>query len=129
MELGGFSFVVTLRANKAPQPDTLLLLVDSSSSNHYFDDTIIPGMEKLMCNVEMLETPRKISTASNSTLLGTTTGVLPGTVVDKDGRQHNVQIPGVTVSGMGRHLFSSKKAVEKDMSEVVDSDLPRLQQG
>ena len=77
----------------------------------------------------MLETPREISTAGTNTLLGTRTGNLPGTVVDKDGRQDNVQIPGVVVSGMGRHLLCSKKAVEKGMSTIIDSDLPRPQQG
>ena len=116
VELGGFSFVATPRTNKAPQPDTLLLLVDSGSSDHYFEDTIFPGLENLMFSVEMLETPRNNSTAGNNTLLGTRTGVLPGTVVDKDGRKHSVQIPGVIVSGMGRNLFSSKKAVEQGRS-------------
>ena len=86
VELGGFSFVAAPRPNKAPQPDTLLLLLDSGSSNHYFDDTIIPVLENLMFNVEMLETPRKISTTGNNKLLGTRTGVLSGTIVDKDGR-------------------------------------------
>ena len=108
--------MATPRANKAPQPDTLLLLVDSGSSDHYFEDTIFPGLENLMFSVEMLETPRNNSTAGNNTLLGTRTGVLPGTVVDKDGRKHSVQIPGVIVSGMGRNLFSSKKAVEQGRS-------------
>ena len=80
-----------------------------------------------MLNIEMLETMREISTAVNYTLFGTMTGVLPGTVVDKDRRQHSVQIPAVIVPGMGRHLFSSKKAVEKGMSTIIDSNLPRLQ--
>ena len=80
-----------------------------------------------MFDVEMLETPRKISTAGSNTLLGTRTGALPGTVVDKDGRQHNTQIPGVIVAGMGRHRFSSKKAVEKGVSTIIYSDLLRLQ--
>ena len=44
VEFGGLSFVATPRANKAPQPDTLILLVDSGSSDHYFDGTIIPEL-------------------------------------------------------------------------------------
>ena len=72
------------------------------------DDTIIPGLENLMLNVEMMETPRKISPAGNN-ILGTRTGALPGAVVDKDGRRTSVQTSGVIVSGEGRHLFSSKQ--------------------
>ena len=124
MELDRFSLVATARANKAPQPGTLLLLVHSGSPDHYFDHTIIPGPGNLMFDVEMLETPRKISTAGSNTLLGTRTGALPGTVVDKDGRRHSVKIPGAIVSGVGRHLFSSKKAVEKGTFTIIDSDLP-----
>ena len=37
-----------------------------------------------------------------------------------------MQIPGVIVSGMGRQLFSSQKAVEKGISTIINSDLPRL---
>ena len=121
--------MATPGADEAPRPDTLLLLVDGGSSDHYFDETINPGLENLMLYVEMLETPRNISTAGNNTLLGTKIGVLLGTVVDEDGRQHNVQITGVIVSTMGRYLFSVKKEVEKGMSTIIDSNLPRLQQG
>ena len=128
VELSGFSFMTITRPNEAPQSDSMLLLVDSGSLDHYFDDTIIPGLENHMLNVDFLETPRKISTAGNHIMLGTRTGTLPGTVVDKDGRWRSVKIPGVIVSGMERHFFSSKKAVEKGLFTIIDSDLPRLQQ-
>ena len=129
VKLGGLSFVAIPRVNKAPQPDTLRLLACSGSSDHYFDDTIIPGLENLMFNVEMLNILRKIFTADNNALLGPRTDVLPGIVDDKDGRQHSVQIPGVIVSGMGCHLLSSKKAVDKGMSAIINSNLRCLQQG
>ena len=116
--------MTSTRPNEAPQSDSMLLLVDSSSSDHCFDDTIIPGSETHMLNAEVLETPRKISMAGNHIVLGTGTGTLPGTVVDKDGRRHSVKIPGAIVSGVGRHLFSSKKAVEKGTFTIIDSDLP-----
>lgn len=89
----------------------MFLLVNGGSSHHYFDDIVIPGLDNHMINVEELETPRNISTAGDHIFLGTRTGTLPGTVVDKDGRRHSVNTPGVLVLGMGRHLFSSKKAV------------------
>ena len=97
--------------NEPPQFGPMLLLVDSGSSDYYFDDIIIPGLENHMLNVDVLETPHKISMAGNHILLGMRTGTPPGTVVDKDGRRHSVKIPGVIVSGMERTLFSSKKAV------------------
>lgn len=40
-----------------------------------------------------------------------------------------MQIPGVVVTGMRRHTCSSKKAVEKGMFTIIDTDLPRVQQG
>ena len=47
-------------------------------------------------------------------MLGTRrTGFVPGSVMNKDGRHHCVQIPGVIV--MGRHLRPSKKAASKGM--------------
>ena len=105
VELSGFSFMMSTRPNEAPQSESMLLIVDSGSSEHYYDDTVIPGLENYVLNVKVLRTSRKISTAGNHVLLGTWTGSLPGTVVDKDGRRHSVKMSGVTVSGMGRHLF------------------------
>ena len=111
VELSGLSFMTSTSLNEPPQFGPMLLLVDSGSSDYYFDDIIIPGLENHMLNVDVLETPHKISMAGNHILLGMRTGTPPGTVVDKDGRRHSVKIPGVIVSGMERTLFSSKKAV------------------
>ena len=119
--------MATPRASKASQPDALFLLVDSGSSVHYFDDTIISGLENLILNLEMLETPHKISMAGNNTLLGTRTGVFQAPLSARTGG--STAFPGVIVSGMGRHLFSSKTRVQTGMCTIIDSDLPRLQQG
>ena len=58
VELGGFSFMATPVANKAPQSDILFRLVDNRFLDHDFDDMIIPRLENLMLNVEMPKTPQ-----------------------------------------------------------------------
>ena len=79
VELSGFSFMTSTRPNEAPQSDSVLLLVDSGYSDHYFDDTIIRGLENHRLNVEVLRTPRTISTVGNPILMGTRSGTLLGT--------------------------------------------------
>lgn len=121
VELDGFTFMTIPRPSQLLQPRSMLLLVDSGSLDHYVEDTIIPELETLTLNVEQLKIPRKISMAGNHILLGRKAGILPGTVVDKDGRHHSVQIAGVNVSSMGRHRFSSKKSDSK--GSVYDNRL------
>ena len=55
VDLKGFSFMTSTRLNGAPQSESMFLLVNNGPFDHYFDDTIIPGLETHILNVEVLE--------------------------------------------------------------------------
>ena len=96
--------------NEPPQFGPMLLLVDSGSSDYYFDDIIIPGLENHMLNVDVLETPHKISMAGNHILLGMRTGTPPGTVVDKGREAAQREDPRRYRFRYGAHPFLVKES-------------------
>lgn len=49
-------------------------------------------------------------------IIGTATGTVAGTVTDKNGKKHNVKIPGLIVSGLVRRVFPPKETAEKGVN-------------
>ena len=64
-----------------------------------------------MSDYEILEEPRKITTAEKKQLEGDATGVITGTITDKAGVKQPVKIPIVVAPGLGRNLFSVPQAM------------------
>lgn len=52
---------------------------------------------------------------------------MSGTITDAEGKTHPVHIPGMIVSGLGRHLFSAKEAAKKGVTTIIEQDNPRLE--
>ena len=107
--------------------DTVNVLVDSGASGHYFDDTIFPGLRDNLDNYQVLDAPRKITTAGKGHLYGVAQGVLRGWVIDDKGERRLVQLSCLIVPGLGRNLFSVKQAARSGIISIFDMDNPRLE--
>ena len=106
--------------------DNLLAIdVDSGASEHYFDDT--PGLRGRLSEYEVLEEPRKITTAGKRQLEGNTTGVITGTITDKAGAKQPVKLPIVVVPGLARNLFSVPQAASQGVVTTFVADASRTE--
>ena len=107
--------------------DAVNVVVDSGASGHYFDDTIIPGLRDNLDNYQLLDVPRKITTAGKGHLYGVAQGILRGRVIDDKGQRRLVQLSCLIVPGLGRNLFSVKQAARNGIVSIFDMDSPRLE--
>ena len=107
--------------------DSVNVLVDRGASGHYFDDAIIPGFRDRLEEYEVLDVPRKISTAGGGGLNGIAQGVLRGHVNDDKGVRRLIQLSWLIVPGLGRNLFSVKQAVRNGVVSIFDMNNPRLE--
>lgn len=78
------------------------------TSENYFDDT--PGRMGRLSDYEILEEPRKITTAGKHDVEGDPAGAITRAVIDKAGVKQPVKTPIVAVPGLGRNLFSVPRA-------------------
>lgn len=65
----------------------------------------------------------------NRELCGAATGTLHGTIVDQTGNAHRVRFPSLTVSGLGRHAFSSSVAMKQDITTFLEEGNPHRRKG
>ena len=76
---------------------------------------------------EILEEPRKITTAGKHQLEGDATGVITGTITDKAGVKQAVKIPIVVAPGLGRNLFSVPQATLQGAVTTFAADASRVE--
>ena len=68
------------------------ILIESGASDHYFDDFLIPELNRRLLNYTCFTTPRIILTAGGALLDGTGEIILQGVITDNYGNGHLVQI-------------------------------------
>ena len=103
------------------------VLVDSGASDHYFDDVLIPGLNRRLLDYTCLTTPRKIPTAGGALLDGTGEGILQGVITDNCGNGQLVRIQVLVVPTIERNLFSVKTATRNGIVSIFDRENPRLE--
>ena len=116
----------TARPRTGCSNDSVNVRVESGASGHYFEDAIIPGFRDRLEEYEILEVPRKISTANGERLNETVQGVLRGHVVDDKGVRRLIQLSCLIVPGLGRSLFFVKQAARSGVFSIFDMTNPRL---
>ena len=104
--------------------NVLAIFVDSGASKHYFDDT--HGLRGRLSDYELLEEPRKITTAGKHQLEGDHTGVITRTTTDKAGVKQPVKILIVVVSGLGRNRLSVPQATLQGAITRFAADASRM---
>ena len=80
-----------------------------------------------MSDYEILEEPRKITTAGKHQLEGDATGVITGTITDKAGVEQPVKILIVVVPGLGCNLFSALQATLQGAITTFAADASRIE--
>ena len=103
------------------------LLVDSGASGHYFNDAIIRDLKRRLQDCVHLATPWGILTAVGAMLKGTVEGVLQGLVIDDNGNQILVRVDIEVVPGIGRNLFSVMTSANKDIVNIFDYEILKLE--
>ena len=119
---------ITKASGNGISSNSLTMLGDSGATANYLDSDLAPGLKHRMADYKELEQPHKVITAGNHILEGVATGTIKGTVIDKDGNQHHVELAGIVVPGLGRHLFSVTAAADTGAVTTFD-DKPRLEMG
>ena len=108
-------------------PDVFTMLVDSGASDHFVDSELIRGLQQGMVEYRKLEQPKPIETAGNKQVFATATGKICGHIINKSGPPIPVRIFVMIVPGMGRHLFSSARAMKSGVSTILETGNPHLQ--
>ena len=102
------------------------VLVDSGATDPYFDDFLIPELDRRLVDSTCLTTPRKILTAGGTLLDGTGEGIFKGVITDNYGNGHLVRIQMSVVPTNGRKLFSVKTVTRNGIVSVFDLENSRL---
>ena len=113
--------------NASDCSNLVLVLVDSRASDHYFDDFIIPELDRCLLDYACLTTPRKILTAGGALLDGTGEGIIQGVITDNYGNGHLIRIQILVAPTIGRDLFSVKTATRSGIVSIFDRDNPWLE--
>ena len=92
---------------------------DSGASSPVVDGHLIGDIESRMKNIVKLEPPAMIVVAGHSTLNGVNTGTLTIRVNDIQGSLHDMLLPAMNISGLGRHLFSRGAATLKGVKTTL----------
>ena len=132
---GGALYGTTLMPSPAPVAynnasdcsNLVHVLVDSPASDHYFDDLLIPELNRRLLDCTCLTTPRKILAAGRALLDGTGEGILQGVITDNYGNGHLVRIEILLVPTIGQNLFSVKTATRNGIVSIFDRGNPRLE--
>ena len=103
------------------------VLIDSGASDHYFDDFLIPGLNRRLLDYTCLTTPRKILAAGGALLGDTGEGILQGIITDNYGNGHLVRIQILVVPTIERNLFSMKTAIRNGIVSLFNRENHRLE--
>ena len=87
------------------------MLVDSGASDHLIDEELIPRLRNSMRDYKKLKDPKTIMANGNKKVFATATGTIWGYIIDQAGKRVPVRISATFVPGLGRHVFSSIKAM------------------
>ena len=110
-----------------PNSDRFTMLVDSVASDHLIDAELIPRPRKSMRDYKKLKDPKTIMTNGNKKLFATATGTIWEYIIDQAGKRVPVRISASFVPRLGRHVFSSIKAMQSGVSTILETGNPHLQ--
>ena len=102
------------------------MLVDSGASDHLMDEELIPRLRKSMRDCKKLKDPKTIIT-NGKKVFATATGTIWGYIIDQAGKRVPFRISAMFVSGLGRNVFSSIKAMQSGVSTILETRNPHLQ--
>ena len=109
-----------------PNSDRFTTLVDSGASDHLIDKELIPRRRKSMRDYSKLKDPKTITTNWNKKVFATATGTIWGYIIGQAGKRVPVRISATFVPGLGRHVFSSTKAMQSGVSIILETGSPHL---
>ena len=103
------------------------MLVDSGASDHFVDEDLISGLRQRIRGLRILDKPKPIETAGYKKTFATATGIICGQIINPSGEPIPVRIFAYLVPGMGRHLFSSVKAMRMGATTILQAGNPQIQ--
>ena len=106
--------------------DRFAMLVDNGASDHLIDEELIPRLRKSMRDYKKLMDPKTIMTNGNKKVFAPATGTIWGYIIDQAGKRVPVCISATFVPGLGRHVFSSIKAMQSGASTNPRDGKPPL---
>ena len=109
-----------------PNSVKFTMLVDSGASDHLIDEELIPRLRKIMRDYEKLKDSKTIMTTVKK-VFATATGTIWGYIIDQAGKRVPLCISVMFVSGLGRNVFSSIKAMQSGVSTILGKGTPHLQ--
>ena len=94
---------------------------DCGAPSDYVHSNPIGDIESRMKDIVKLDPPATIVVAGHSKLRGVSVGTLTVTVSVTDGQDflHDMLLPAINVSGLGRHLFSGGMVALKGVNTVI----------
>ena len=110
-----------------PSSERFTMLVNSGASDHLIDEELIPRLRKSMRDYKKLEDPKTIMNNENKKVFATATRTIWGYIIDRAGKRVPVRISATFVPGLGRHVFSSIKAMQSGVTTILETGNPHLQ--
>ena len=110
-----------------PSSDRFTMIVDSGASDHLIDEELIPRLRQSMKGYKKLKDPKTIMTNGNEKVFATATGNIWGYIIDQAGERVPVRISATFVPGLGRHVFSSIKAMQSGVITILETGNLHLQ--
>ena len=98
--------------------------VDRGTSDHLIDEELILRLRKSMRDYNKLNDPKTILINGKRRIFATATGNIWGYIIDQAGKRAPVRISATFVPGLGRHVFSSMKAMQSRVSTVFETGNP-----
>ncbi|CAN0437044.1 unnamed protein product, partial [Scytosiphon promiscuus] len=99
----------------------------NGASDHFVDDKFIPGLRQGMTEYQTLDQPKPIEIAGNMKVFATATGKICRHIINQSGQPIPVRISVMILPGMGRHIFSSARAMRSGVSTILETGNPHNQ--
>ena len=110
-----------------PNIDRFTMIVDSGASDHLIDEELIPRLRKSMTDYKKLTDPKTIMANGHKKVFATATGTIWGYIIDQAGKHVPLRISAMFVPGLGGNVFSSIKAMQAEVSTILETGNPHFQ--
>ena len=110
-----------------PNSDRFTMIVDSDASDHSIDEELIPKLRKIMKEYKTLQELDTIVTNGNEKVIVVATGTIWGYIIGQAGNRSPVRISAMVVLGLGRSGFSSIKAMQQGVNNILETENRHLQ--
>ena len=95
------------------------MMPDCGAASHFIDSNLIGDIESRMKNIVKLDPPSTIVVAGHSILRGVSMDTLTVRATDAEVILHDILLPVMNVSGLGRHLFSGGTVALEGINTVI----------